>query len=103
MKQKALFEDNGASTTSSLSKEISEKSFPDITVKNILSDQFIHENGMFGLRMMLKKARKKGDVVHYQRALMAEINMKKGKNTLKNNLRHVLLWDTIGKGLSRND
>lgn len=73
---------------------ISEKSFPEITLRNLLSDKFIEDNGMFGLRMLLKRAKKTKHLESYGRILEAEISMKHGENTLKNNLRHIVLWDT---------
>lgn len=72
-----------------------EKTFPQITLRNLLSDRFIEDNGMFGLRMFLKKAKKNGQHEQYLRTLNAEISMKKGENILKNNLRHVLLHEII--------
>ncbi|USO02760.1 MAG: hypothetical protein H6850_02105 [Alphaproteobacteria bacterium] len=99
MKQNSLFAEEEKLSTAFLSPASSEQKFPDITLSNLLSDQFINENGMFGLRMLLKRARKRGQIDQYKRVLNAEIEMKKGENTLKNNLRHAMLWDLMAKKL----
>lgn len=74
-------------------KEAKEKTFPKMTLENLLSDRFIDENGMLGLRTLLRRASKAQRFAAYQMILDAEISLKKGENTLKNQLRHIVLQD----------
>ena len=76
-------------------KEVKEKTFPKMSLENLLSDRFIEENGMLGIRMLLKRANKEQNWEKYQTILAAEISLKKGENTIKNHLRHLILSDII--------
>ena len=84
-------------TQKSEKKIETERTFPEMNLQNLLSDKFIDDNGMFGLRMLLKRARKTQKWDKYQQVLNAEIAVKKGENTIKNNLRHLVLYDLICK------
>lgn len=76
-----------------------EKAFPKMNtedlLKNALSDRFVDDNGMLVLRTLLKRANKAKNWKKYQNVLQTEMSFKKGKNTLKNHLRHLILTDLL--------
>lgn len=62
------------------------KSPPKISFEALLSDKFIEQNGLYCLRGLIRNARYKKNWSAFLQSINAEIEIKKGKNTIKNNI-----------------
>ena len=74
--------------------KLPEKEFPRLTLRNLLSDKFIEENGILCLRVLMKQAKRTQNFQLYRQVIEAETQIKKGQNSLKNIIRDLCLKTT---------